>query len=493
MLQDILIGLKGSLSMGALISINIGVLAGIIMGALPGLGVAMAVTVILPLVFGMETANGLLLLLGVYCGGTYGGSITAILIKTPGAAASITTAIDGYELTKKGHSKKALDMAITASTVGGIISAITLVLFAPVLAKFVLKFGPPEYFSLAVFGLTIIASVSGDSILKGLILGAFGVFISTIGLDLIHGIPRFTLGTQYLKGGIGIVPAIVGVFSIAEILVKAPKLKNMKPYGDMTISEDNGLTKKDMKKSWKTILRSSGIGTVIGAIPGAGAVIAAFIGYAQAKRASKNPEEFGKGSIEGVAAAEAANNAVTSSSLIPMLTLGVPGSVVSAIVMGALIMNGLVPGANLFTEQKPLTYTVMVGMIIINIFMFIQAKGFIKLFVKVTKIQPSLLMVLVMAMALTGTYAVNNTLLDIFIVIIFAIIGVILIKLDFALPPLILGLVLGPIAENTMRQSLLMSGGEMSIFVTRPICIIFLSVALLSVVTTAIKRWREQK
>ncbi len=492
MFQDNLMGLQGSLTLGALVSINIGVLAGIIMGALPGLGVAMAVTVILPLVFGMETANGLLLLLGVYCGGTYGGSITAILIKTPGAAASVTTAIDGYELTKKGCSKKALDMAILASTIGGIISAITLVLFAPVLARLVLRFGPPEYFSLAVFGLTIIASVSGDSTLKGLTLGAFGVFISTIGLDLIYGIPRFNFGTQYLKGGIGIVPAIVGIFSIAEILLKAKELKVLKPYGDVSVHKDSGLTKEDYKNTWKTILRSSGIGTVIGAIPGAGAVIAAFIGYSQAKRASKHPEEFGKGSIEGVAAAEAANNAVTSSSLIPMLTLGVPGSVVAAIVMGALIMNGLIPGANLFVEQKQMTYTVMVGMIIINIFMFIQAKGFIRLFVKVTKIQPSLLMVLVMAMALTGTFAVNNTLLDIFVVIVFSIIGLILIKLDFALPPLVLGMVLGPIAENTMRQSLLMSGGTFSIFVTRPICIIFLGIALLSIITTGVKRLREK-
>jgi len=387
MFHDIWVGFLGAISIEALLSINLGVLAGIVMGALPGLGVSMSVTIILPLVFGMETVNGLLLLLGVYCGGTYGGSITAILIKAPGAAAAVTTAIDGYELTKKGQSKKALDMAILASVVGGIISAFTLILFAPILAKGVLRFGPPEYFSLALFGLTVIASVSGKSIFKGLMLGAFGVFISTIGVDMINGTQRFNFGSMYMRAGIGIIPAIIGLFSVSEILLKASKLKTMKPYGLVKVDGKDGLTKEEIKLCLPTILRSSGIGTIIGAIPGAGAVIAAFIGYAQAKKASKHPEEFGKGSIEGVAAAEAANNAVTSSSLIPMLTLGVPGSVVAAIVMGALMMKGLIPGSGLFIEQKVMTYTVMVGMVIINIFMYFQAKFFIKLFVKVTLVR----------------------------------------------------------------------------------------------------------
>jgi len=490
MFHDIWVGFLGAISIEALLSINLGVLAGIVMGALPGLGVSMSVTIILPLVFGMETVNGLLLLLGVYCGGTYGGSITAILIKAPGAAAAVTTAIDGYELTKKGQSKKALDMAILASVVGGIISAFTLILFAPILAKGVLRFGPPEYFSLALFGLTVIASVSGKSIFKGLMLGAFGVFISTIGVDMINGTQRFNFGSMYMRAGIGIIPAIIGLFSVSEILLKASKLKTMKPYGLVKVDGKDGLTKEEIKLCLPTILRSSGIGTIIGAIPGAGAVIAAFIGYAQAKKASKHPEEFGKGSIEGVAAAEAANNAVTSSSLIPMLTLGVPGSVVAAIVMGALMMKGLIPGSGLFIEQKVMTYTVMVGMVIINIFMYFQAKFFIKLFVKVTLVRPPLLMVMVLAMALTGTFAVNNTLTDVVIVIVFALFGYILVKLDFSLPPLVLGMVLGPLAENAMRQSLLMSGGSFLIFLTRPICLFFIIIAFLSVVMTGWKKMR---
>ena len=493
MFESILAGLQQLISIEALLAINAGVFAGILMGSLPGVGVPMSVTVLLPLVFGMDTANALLLLLGVYCGGTYGGSITAILIKAPGAEAAVTTAIDGYELTKQGKSRKALDIAILASTVGGIISAIALVLFAPFLARYVLSFGPPEYFALGIFGLTVISAVSGKSPIKGLILGAFGVFLSTIGLDMFTGTPRMTFGNLYLSGGIGLVPAIIGVFSVAEILLKAESLPTLKPYGRVSVAKSEGLTKAEVKATLRSIFRSSGIGTVIGAIPGAGAVIAAFVGYAEAKRRSKKPDEFGAGSLEGVAAAEAANNAVTSSSLIPMLTLGVPGSVVAAIVMGALMMNGLIPGASLFRENAVMTYTVMVGMIFVNIFMFAQAKVFIRLVVKVTQIRPALLMVLVLILSLTGTFAVNNTLNDVVILIIAAVVGYVLVRLEFSLPPLVLGMVLGPLAETALRQSLLISGGTFSIFVTRPISAVFLGLALLSVVFSYVQKRRRAK
>jgi len=485
-------GLIASISLSALLSINLGVFAGIVMGALPGIGVAMSVTVILPLVFGMETAHGLLLLLGVYCGGTYGGSITAILIKSPGAEAAVTTVIDGYELTKQGKSRKALDMAIIASTIGGIVSALALLIFAPLVARYILNFAPPEYFALGIFGLTIISSVSGKSPLKGLIVGIMGVLISTIGLDMFTGTSRLTFGNLYLSGGVALVPVIIGLFSIAEILTKAHELKDMKPYGRVKVSGSEGLTWAEFKYSARTITRSSIIGTVIGAIPGAGAVIASFVGYAEAKRRSKNPELFGNGSLEGVAAAEAANNAVTSSSLIPMMTLGVPGSVVSAIVMGALLMNGLVPGISLFRDQPVMTYTVMVGMIIVNLVMLIQAKVLIGLIVKVTMVLPALLMVLVIVLSLTGTFAVNNTLHDIVVLGVAALFGYVLTKLGFPLPPIVLGMVLGPLAETALRQSLLISGGSFSIFITRPISAIFLAICALSVFFAFVKNKKQQ-
>lgn len=486
-------GLLQVLDIHALIAINIGVFAGIIMGALPGIGVAMSVTVLLPFVFGMDTAHGLLLLLGVYCGGTYGGSITAILIKTPGAEAGIATVIDGYELTKQGKSRKALDMAILASTFGGIVSAVALVAFAPLVARFILNFAPPEYFALGVFGLTVIASVSGKSPIKGLMMGAFGVLLSTVGMDMFTGTQRLTFGLLYLRGGIGLVPTIIGLFSITEILVKSHQLKDMAPYGRVKVSGSDGLTWREIKDSLRTIVRSSGIGTVIGAIPGAGAVIAAFVGYSEAKRRSKKPELFGRGALEGVAAAEAANNAVTSSSLIPMLTLGVPGSVVAAIVMGALTMNGLIPGIALFRDEAVLTYTVMVGMVIVNIFMFVQAKLFIRLVVHVTTILPALLMVLVLLLSLTGTFAVNNTLTDVIAVFVAASIGYILTKLQFPLPPVVLGMVLGPLAETSLRQSLLISGGSFSIFLTRPLAALFLAIALLSVAFSVLRRGKRER
>lgn len=492
-IEAALAGFVAVLSLPALLAINIGVFAGIVMGALPGVGVAMSVTVILPLVFGMETAHGLLLLLGVYCGGTYGGSITAILIKSPGAEAAVTTAIDGYELTKQGKSRKALDMAIIASTIGGIVSAIALLGFAPLVARYILSFAPPEYFALGVFGLTVISSVSGSSPLKGLLVGTLGVFLSTVGLDMFSGTARMTFGILYLTGGIALVPVIIGLFSIAEIMAKAHELKDMKPYGRVKVSGSEGLTWPEFRSSARTIARSSVIGTVIGAIPGAGAVIAAFVGYAEAHRRSKNPELFGKGALEGVAAAEAANNAVTSSSLIPMMTLGVPGSVVAAIVMGALMMNGLVPGIGLFRDEPVMTYTVMVGMILVNIVMFVQAKILIRFIVQVTMILPALLMVLVLALSLTGTFAVNNTLNDIVVLGGAALFGYVLLKLGFPLPPIVLGMVLGPLAETALRQSLLISGGSFAIFLTRPISALFLAFSFLSVAFGFLKSWRKQQ
>lgn len=492
MFEHILTGFLNSFSWQALLFMNAGVFAGIVIGALPGLGVAMGVTVMLPLVFGVETTLGLLLLLGVYCGGTYGGSITAILIKTPGTEAAATTVLDGYELTKQGKSGKALDMALIASTIGGLISAFSLLFLAPLLARQVLRFGPPEFFSLAVFGLTVIASVSGKSVVKGLLMGCLGVFVSTVGLDMISGSPRLTFGSVYLAGGINLVPAIIGLFSVAEILVKARELKTAVAPDPSTLGASVGVTFAEFRECLPAILKSSGIGTFIGAMPGAGAVIAAFISYSEAKRTSKHPELFGHGALEGVAAPEAGNNGVTASAMIPMLTLGVPGSVVAAIVLGALMMNGLVPGPSLFREHAAMTYTVMAGMVFINIFMFLQGKLLLRAFVAVTRILPSLLMSLVLAMCLTGTFAVNNTLIDIVVLLAFALLGYVLVKLEFPLPPIVLGMVLGPMAENTLRQSLLISGGSFAIFWTRPISILFLALTALSVVY-AVRRQRSAK
>ncbi len=490
MFANILIGLQNAITLPALIAMNFGVFFGIVIGALPGLGVAMGVTVMLPFVFGMETNVGLLLLLGIYCGGTYGGSITAILIKTPGTEAAAVTVIDGYELTKQGKSGKALDMALIASTIGGLISAFTLLFFAPLLAHQVLRFGPPEFFSLGLFGLTIIASVSGKSVLKGLLMGILGVTLSTVGVDMISGGQRFTFDIVFLYGGLGLVPSIIGLFSVAEILLKSHTLSTAKAQAVSKLDSKMGLTRAEFKESLPAILRSSVIGTVIGAIPAAGAVIASFISYSDAKRRSKHPELFGHGSLEGVAAPEAGNNAVTASCMIPMFTLGIPGSVVAAIILGALMMNGLIPGPGLFRDHAPMVYSVMVGMIIINIFMFLQGKLLLRTFVSFTKVLPSLLMVLVLLMCLVGTFAVNNTLLDLIVLIVFALFGYVLNKLEFPLPPVVLGMVLGPLVEKTLRQSLLISDGDFSIFVTRPISIVFLLMTVLSVFF-AIRRQRK--
>lgn len=468
----------------------LGVAAGIVIGAMPGLSYTMGIALMLPVTFGMPSVMGMLFLIGVYCGGVFGGSITAILIKTPGTAASAATVADGFALSQQGRASLALNMAIYASVIGGLISGIALLVAAPQIANFALKFGAPEYFMLALFGLTIISSVSGKSISKGLVMVGLGLLVSTVGTDLVTGDSRFAFGTSFLTAGIDLIPAIVGLFAISEIFNQVER--GVKSIIGNTHFKNEKFGLRQLIPFRKTLFKSSIIGVIVGAIPGTGATISSFIGYKEARRTSKNPESYGKGNLDGIAAAESANNGTAGATLIPMMTLGIPGDSGTAILMGALIMQGLVPGPQLFTKYGDLVYAIMIGVLIINVIMFLQAKLAIRLFARVSLIPSYILLPIVLGLCLVGSYAVNNALYSVGIALVFGVVGYILQKVGYPVTPMLIAIVLGPLAESSLRQSLILSQGSFTIFFTRPISFVFFLLCLLSVCLPYIQRkWNK--
>ncbi len=469
-----------------LLMINIGLAAGIIVGALPGLTATMAIAILVPITYGLSSTGGVLLLLGVYAGAIYGGSITAILIKTPGTPSAAATVLDGYEMAAKGQAGAALDMALKASEFGGLFSAILLLFIAPFLAKLALKFGPPEYFALGIFGLSVISSVGEGSVYKGLLMGMLGLFATTIGMDPINGIVRLTFGIDALWNGINVIPAMIGLFAISEIMQKTKTVHQH--VGEILQFDKTKVTMREFFRYWKTLVKSSIIGSFIGAIPGTGAAIAAFMAYNEAKRASKHPELFGTGYIEGVAAPESANNAVTGSAMIPLLTLGIPGDSVTAILMGALIMKGIIPGPQLFVENTEWVYLIMIGFVFINIFMYLQGKLFIKAFVNITKLPTTILIPMLAVLCVVGSYAVNNNISDVFIMLIFGLLAYFLTRYKFPITPMVIAIVLGPLVEQNLRRSLIISEGSSSIFFTRPISLIFLGLSIFIILYPLVKR-----
>lgn len=468
------------------IAINAGLFAGIIIGALPGLSATMGVALLMPLTFGMDTVTAIVLLLAVYCGGIYGGSITAILIKTPGTAASAATTLDGYPLVQQGKAGVALDIALKASAFGGIVSALLLLLVAEKISSFALSFAAPEYFSLALFGLTIISSVSGENQIKGLIAGMLGLLVACVGMDPINGTNRFIFGVTDLLSGIGVISAMVGLFAITEIMGKAKSV--VRPPDEMAEFSNRGIDNKSFFKMWPNLLRSSLIGSFIGAVPGTGAATASFLAYNEAKRSSKEKEKFGYGSYEGVAAAESANNGVTGATLIPLLTLGIPGDTVTAILLGAFMMKGITPGPGLIENRPEIVYTIMFSMIAINFLMLIQGKVFVRVFANVTKIPASLLIPLLVTLCVIGSYACNNSIFDVKLAILFGFIGYLMNKLDIPLTPMVIAIVLGGIAESNLRRSIAMASGSYSIFFTRPISLFFIVVSILSLLYPTVRQ-----
>lgn len=460
---------------------------GIVIGSMPGLSAAMGVALLIPLTFTMEPASGLIMLLGIYVGAIFGGSISAILISTPGTPAASATLIEGYEMTKKGQGGKALKTAAFASFVGGILSAVSLYFFAPMLAQLALKFGSAEYFWLAIFGLTIIAGVSSGSMLKGLLAGAFGLVLATIGLDPITGVPRFTFGINELISGIPFTPALIGLFAISQVFLMAEKYVK-KAVITNQVKDNSRLSWSEVKEMKGTLTRSSIIGIIIGILPGAGATIAAFVGYNEARRFSKNKDQFGKGAQEGVAGAEAANNGVTGSSLIPTLTLGIPGESVTAVLLGGLIIHGLQPGPDLFTTHAKTTYTMFAGFVFINIVMLLVGYFGSRYFIGVTKIPEEALIPIIFVLSVVGSYAIHNNFFDVILMFIFGLIGYAFKKLDLNSASIVLALILGILAETGFRRTLVISQGDYSALVASPISITLILITIASLFSPLIMK-----
>ena len=460
----------------SLLWMNIGLAAGIIIGALPGLTGTMGIALLLPLTYGMSSIHGMMLLLGVYCGGIYGGSITAILINTPGTPASAATSLDGYPMAQQGHAKRALHDALAASMIGGLISCIILLTCAPMVAKFALNFGAREYFALSLFGLTIIASVGGKSVLKGLLMGFAGLLLGCVGIDSLEGVSRFTFGNNYLTGGFNIIPVLIGLFAITEIMTKSRDIN--KAVGTTVAVEEEKVSFADVLRYKIVLLKSSVIGAFIGAVPGTGAAIASFLAYNEAHRTSKHPEEYGMGSEEGLVACESSNNAVTGATMIPLLTLGIPGDTNTAVLLGALTMQGIQPGPMLFTKQANWVYSIMIGMVLINLFMYLQGRLFVKVFSNITKISTKIMVPCLVVLCVIGAYAIKYNTFNAAAMVVIGVIGYLLKKLDFPLTPMVIGLVLGNLCESNMRRALLLSRGNWMTFFQSPIACVFLALAV---------------
>ena len=473
--------------------INIGVFVGSVFAAIPGLSVILCVILFLPVTYTMTAIPGMMFLLGIYCAGGYGGSVSAILINTPGTPHAATTMLDGHPLSRQGRTKAALKIALYASTFGGVFSALMLLFLGPQVAKIAAQLGTAEYFMVCVFGLTIIAGVSGKSIIRGLVSACLGLLISCVGTDPMTSYDRFTFGIPRLYLGLDLAVCLIGLFALVEILAKAEKKLGELRLDTAKMHDDGKITKEEFKRMIRPVLMSSLIGVMVGIVPGTGASEASWFSYNTAKNLSKHPEEFGHGSVEGVAAAESANNAVTGATLIPLLTLGIPGDGTVAIMLSALMINGLNPGLSLFTTDGDIMYAIMLGLILVNVFMLIQGKFLTTLFAKVVSIPQEILTPIIVIFCFAGAYSVNENYFDVAVALVFGVLAWVLRKLDLPPVPILLGLVLGRMTETNFRRALLISNGDPSIFVQSIYCKIFLVLIIVAVGAIVRGKLKEQK
>ena len=470
---------------------GIGVLAGTLVGVLPGIGPAGAMALLLPATFRFSSTSTLILLAGIYYGVQYGGSTTSILVNIPGEASSVITCIDGYQMARQGRAGVALGIAAWGSFIAGTIANIGLMLVSIPLAHAALSFGPPEYFALMCTGLLIVTYLAQGSILKAIMMALLGIILGSIGLDVITGLPRFTLGINELTDGVGIVPLVMGLFGISEILVNLeqtltrevykPRIKNLWP------------SLSDWAQAKWAILRGSCIGFVLGILPGGGAVVATFVAYATEKKIAKEPRRFGKGAIEGVASPESANNAAAGASLIPLLSLGIPPNPIMAIFFSALLIHGIQPGPLLIRQHPDLFWGLIASLYLGNILLLILNLPLISIWVKVLEIPYKILFPLILLFCLIGAYTLNNVQFDLYVMLLFGVLGWIMRKFGYEGAPLILAYVLGPMLENSLRQSLLISQGSFLIFVTRPISGIALGFAFLLLLSNLFPYFKKQR
>ena len=457
----------------------IGAVAGTLVGVLPGLGPIAGIALLIPATFGLNATSALIMLSGIYYGAMYGGSTTSILINVPGETASVITCIDGYQMAQQGRAGPALAIAAIGSFIAGTIAIFGLVLIAPPLARAALAFGPPEFAALMVFAFVVLSNVTGKSLIEALMMVIVGLILGTIGMDPVTGNERFTFDSAYLLGGIEFVAVAIGVFGLGEILVNAAKPPAQLEQRVLVPSlRDLYPTLADLKRSIGAILRGTGIGFFAGLIPGPAPVIATYAAYAAEKRLSRHPEEFGKGAIEGVAGPESANNAATQSAFIPLFVIGIPFGPVPAILLGALLIHGVTPGPLLISDSPQLFWAVVASMYIGNFILLLLNLPFVPLFANILRVPKKILLPLIMLFCVTGMFSVNNSALDIWMMLGFGVLGYILRGWAYEGAPLILGLVLGPKLEVAFRQSVMISHGDFGIFVNRPISLVLLLLTL---------------
>jgi putative tricarboxylic transport membrane protein len=483
-LQSLASGLAAALSLQNLAFAFAGCVLGTLIGVLPGLGPAAGTAILIPLTFKLDPTGGIIMLAAIYYGAMYGGTITSVLINVPGEAASVVTCLDGYQMARQGRAGAALGIAAIGSFVGGVFASLALAMVAPPLARFALSFGPPEFFSLMFLGLCLVTGLAGQSLVAALLMTIFGLLIALIGIDPVRGAPRFTFGIVELYDGLGFVPVVMGLFGVAEILLTIEK-----PFRQALDTKIEGLwpNREEWKRSAAAIWRGTGIGFVLGLIPGVGAVIPTFMAYILEKRLSRHPERFGKGAIEGVAAPETANNAYANASMIPLLVLGVPSSPTIAILMGAFIINGLTPGPFLFKERPDLVWTVIASFFTGNVILLVLNLPLVGLWARLLRVPYQYLCTGTLLFCIVGAYSLKGAVFDVGVMLVFGVIGYVLRKLDFPLAPAVLALILAPFMEKSLRTSLEMSGGDFGIFLTRPISITLLVIAALFVAVSTLR------
>ncbi len=471
----------------------LGVFIGTLIGVLPGIGPVGTMAILLPVTYGIQPTTAIIMLAGIYYGAQYGGSTTSILVNIPGEAASVVTTLDGYQMALKGRAGPALGIAAFSSFIAGTVGVIGLQLLAPPLVAVALRFGPPEYFSLMILGFVVLTYLAQKSMGKALMMAGVGVLLGTIGLDTMTGMPRFTFSIPELLDGVGLAPLAMGLFGISEILLNVEK----KIKQELITTKVKGLfpTLEDWRQSLGAIFRGTGLGFFLGILPGGGAVLASFVSYAVEKRFAKHPEEFGKGAIQGVAAPESANNSAAQGAFIPLLTLGIPANVVMAILLGALMIHNITPGPMLVKDHPQLFWGVISSMYMGNVMLLVLNLPLIGLWVQLLRVPYAILFPLILFICVIGAYVINNSTIDVYIMLLCGVVGYLMRKLEYEPAPLVLAYVLTPLLENALRQSLILSGGSFGIFMVRPIsagCLIIAAGLLFSSLLPMIRQKREK-
>ncbi len=491
LLGDFIAGFQVILQPMNLLYCFLGVFIGTLIGVLPGIGPVGTMSILLPATFAMPSVAAIVMLAGIYYGAMYGGSTTSILVNIPGEAASVATCLDGYQMARRGRAGPALGISAIGSFIGGTFSIVALIFLVFPLAKAALQFGPPEYFSLVCMSMTVLVYLAKGSVAKAIVMIFVGLILSTVGIDLVSGISRFTFGSSTLTDGFGLVPVAMGLFGIAEVLT------NLGSTGQRTLLHapiKNLLpNREDWKRSAGPMIRGSVLGFLLGILPGGGAIIASFFSYTVEKKISSHPEEFGRGAIEGVAGPETANNAGAGGSFVPLLALGIPPNVTMALLLGALMIHGVTPGPLMISQHPEVFWGTIASMYVGNIMLLLLNLPLIGLWVKVLKVPYRVLMPLILLFCLIGSYSISNNLWDVVVMVVFGVVGYVLRRYEYEEAPLLLAFILGPMIETNFKQSLIMADGEFSIFLTRPISAAALGISALLFVSTGLSFYRRAK